>query len=144
MQNTTKKSVRLQEEERRLVHRREFLLRAYINATTRRERAKMSHLAKRLTDVNDSLDALGQIELELTAELGLQPYIVSSLFLHECFAALTADNREQLFFITGPEVNGAYILDQRAEFAHIRRSAFGVEGEPKATHGVLIRLERFG
>jgi hypothetical protein len=41
-------------------------------------------------------------------------------------------------------VEGVLVLDQWAEFAHQKRSMVGVTGEPRATHGLLIKLEQFG
>ena len=71
-------------------------------------------------------------------------YAVSSLFLHECYRKLTADPDEQFFFITGSEVEGVYVLDQWAEFAHQKRTRMGVVAEIPATHNLLIKLEQFG
>jgi hypothetical protein len=70
--------------------------------------------------------------------------VVSSLFLHECFRNLTKDADEQFFFITGSEVEGAYVLDQTAEFAHQRRTRLGVVADMPSTPNLLIRLEQFG
>jgi hypothetical protein len=71
-------------------------------------------------------------------------YAVSSLFLHECAKKLTADASEQFFFVTGSEVEGVYVLDQCAEFAHQRRTPMGVVADMPSTHNVLIKLEQFG
>jgi hypothetical protein len=77
-------------------------------------------------------------------------YAVSSLFLHDCFRKLTADQNEQfffitgVFFITGAEVNGVCVLDQCAEFAHQRRTPMGVVAHVPSTHSLLITLEQFG
>ncbi len=69
---------------------------------------------------------------------------MSSFFLHECAKKLTADADEQFFFITGSEVEGVYVLDQCAEFAHQRRTRMGVVADMPATHNLLIKLEHFG
>ena len=71
-------------------------------------------------------------------------FAVSSLFLHECFQQLTADHHEQFFFVTGAEVDGVMVLDQKLEFAHQRRTMMGVEGQVGSTHRLLIKLEQFG
>lgn len=71
-------------------------------------------------------------------------FVVSSLFLHQCFKELTADSREQFFFITGSETEGLLVLDQRCGFQHLSRTAAGVEGDPKSSHSLLCKLEHFG
>lgn len=38
--------------------------------------------------------------------------MISSLFLHESFRKLTAGQDEQLFFVTGSEIDGVLVLDQ--------------------------------
>ena len=141
---TIRRSTRLEEELQRALRKRERLTRAYLAATESRQRLRMNHIAKRLADTVGHIEALAQIEAELSVESKPRQYVISSLFLYECFKDLTADAKEQLFFITGSEVNGICILDQKAEFAHRRRSVTGVEGEVKATHAALIKLERFG
>jgi hypothetical protein len=70
--------------------------------------------------------------------------MVSSWFLYESFKKLTADPDEQFFFITGTEVEGVFVLDQWAEFAHQRRTRLGVVGDMPSTHNLLIKLEQFG
>jgi hypothetical protein len=63
---------------------------------------------------------------------------------HECFKDLTADSDEEFFFVTGTLINGIYVLDQKIEFHHAKRTAVAVIGEPSSTHKLLIKLERFG
>jgi len=70
-------------------------------------------------------------------------FVVSSMFLEQCFRQLTTDEREQFFFITGAEVDGVGVLDQKVEFAHERRTVMGVTGNQSAAHRMLIRLEQF-
>jgi len=48
------------------------------------------------------------------------------------------------FFITGNEIDGAFVLDQWAEFAHQKRSIVGVTADTRSTHKLLIKLEQFG
>jgi len=71
-------------------------------------------------------------------------YAASSLFLHESFKKLTADQDEQFFFVTGTEIEGTLVLDQWAEFAHQKRSVVGVTADTRSTHSLLIKLEKFG
>jgi hypothetical protein len=80
----------------------------------------------------------------LTPSSQAKRFVVSSLFLHECFHELTADNREQFFFITGSEADSLLVLDQKCGFEHVSRTAAGVEGEIRSTHTLLCKLEHFG
>lgn len=90
-------------------------------------------------------EALDKTETKLlTSNSQPKRFVISSLFLHECFRELTADNREQFFFITGLETDGLMILGQKCGFAHVSRTAAGVEGEIKSTHALLCKLEQFG
>ena len=66
------------------------------------------------------------------------------MFLHESFRKLTADQDEQFFFITGNEVESVLVLDQWAEFAHLKRTMMGVTADTRSTHRLLIKLEQFG
>jgi hypothetical protein len=91
------------------------------------------------------LKSLDQIDSKKDGEAdGRRRYAVSSLFLHESFKKLTADQDEEFFFITGNEIDGAFVLDQWAEFAHQKRSLVGVTADTRSTHKLLIKLEQFG
>lgn len=127
-----------------LLRTQERLLRAYSAALQNRQSRRMNYLNRRMRDTNSLLDSLREIESEFTAQHRSPTFVVSSLFLHECFRELTADNREQFFFLTGPEINGALVLDQKCGFDHLRRTPVGVTGDPKSTHRLLVRLEQFG
>lgn len=104
----------------------------------------MNYLNRRLQDTNSLLGSLTKIETELTAPQPCPRFAVSSIFLHECFKQLTADKKEQFFFITGPEVDGVMVLSKFYMFEHISRTELGVEGDPRSTHRLLGRLEQFG
>lgn len=71
-------------------------------------------------------------------------YAVSSWFLHESFRKLTADQDEQLFFVTGTEVENTLVLDQWVELVHEKRTFVGVTAEMTLSHRLLIKLEQFG
>jgi hypothetical protein len=101
-------------------------------------------LSTEIRQTNDFLESLERIATENTNPDGPRRYAVSSLFLHESFKKLTADQDEQFFFITGAEIDGVHVLDQWAEFAHQRRSRLGVVADMPSTHRVLIKLEQFG
>ena len=87
---------------------------------------------------------LDLIRKENLPACGPPRFVVSSLFLRDCYEKLTADANEQFFFITGSVVEGVHVLDQCAEFAHHRRSRLGVVADIPSTHNLLIKLEQFG
>jgi proteasome lid subunit RPN8/RPN11 len=138
------RSQRLALEREVLVRRRQHLLGAFRKATESQRANRMNHLFRQLQQVNRSIDTLNVIEDDIdAAKQDVRQYVVSSLFLRDCFDKLTADSSENFFFITGPEVDGVCVLDQVAEFEHTRRTLVAVEGNPKSTHSVLMKLERF-
>ncbi len=137
------KTNHLDQKKEELSDRRESLILKFNEST--RKRKSTSHICREIRRTNDFLATLDRIVEENT----LKPdhprrYTVSSWFLHECYKKLTADPDEQFFFITGPEIEGGYVLDQWAEFAHQRRSRLGVVADIPSTHNLLIRLEQFG
>ena len=136
----------LQQKREELMKRRERYIETLGQSSRTRETGQMQQSFRGICLTNEFLESLDLI----AAETKPKPFgnsfrfVVSSLFLHECFKKLTADRDEQFFFITGSEINGTYVLDQMMEFAHQKRTMMGVQGDPKATHGLLIRLEQFG
>src|ERR1700730_15044623 len=139
------KSKKLLETREYLVRTRSRFLALYSAAVEKNDRERMNYLNKRLVDANRMLESLGQIETELLGQkTGANRFLISSLFLHECFKELTADSREQFFFVTGSEADGMLVLDQKCGFAHVTRTAVGVEGEIQSTHSLLCKLEKFG
>lgn len=136
----------LDQERESLLTEREELITTFVEAATKRRPSKMSRLFERLRHTNDFLNSLERIDSALPeATLGqTRRYTVSSLFLHECFKELTADRDEQFFFLTGAIVGRTYVLDQRLEFQHAKRSMVGVVGNHADTHRLLIKLEQFG
>jgi len=128
-----------------LIRNRSRLLSLYTSAAEKNQRSRMNYLNKKLQETGRMLDSLSEIETELlTPKSQGGRFLVSSLFLHDCFRDLTADSREQFFFITGSEADGLLVLDQKCGFEHISRTAAGVEGELKSTHSLLCKLEQFG
>lgn len=134
----------IETERSKLAAKRQRLVDAFSKAAEAGKHRRLSQLYTKIQQTNEFLQALNTIEAAGNSEQGMRRYSVSSLFLHESFRKLTADQDEQFFFITGSEVDGVLVLDQWAEFAHQKRSMVGVTGEPRATHGLLIRLEQFG
>ncbi len=137
------KTTHLEEKRNTLDDRREKLIERF--AKLARERKKTKRLTREIQTVNEFLESLDKIAAEAapSPEPGVQRYTVSSLFLHESFKKLTADRDEQFFFVTGSEVGGVVVLDQWAEFAHQKRTMLGVTADTRATHSLLIKLERF-
>jgi hypothetical protein len=132
----------LEEKRAALVDRRENLIARFGKAA--RGRKSLVRLFTEIHKTNDFLESLDKIAAEATeAKSGPRRYAVSSLFLHESFKKLTADQDEQFFFITGSEVEGVLVLDQWAEFAHQKRTMMGVTADTRSTHGLLIKLEQF-
>jgi hypothetical protein len=77
-----------------LVARRDRLLEAFVDATTHTRRSRMKRLSRELR-VEEFIDALNRIEAQQGVEHRERRYVVSSLFLEQCFYALTADADEQ-------------------------------------------------
>lgn len=144
-QSLQKSTSHLERKRTELVRRRATLIATFSKAATARRPAKMSTAYKRICQTNEFLRSLDQIQTETKPpdHNGMRRYAVSSLFLYECFRKLTADEKEQFVFITGSEVDGVLVLDQAIELVHERRTALGVEAEPKSTHRLLIKLEQF-
>ncbi len=136
----------LEQERELLLAERQDLITSFVEAATTKRPAKMKRTFERLQRTNKFLNCLERIETSITWDQGdgAHRYVVSSLFLHECFKDLTADRDEQFFFLTGAIVRGTYVLDQRLEFQHAKRSMVGVVGNHADTHRLLIRLEQFG
>jgi hypothetical protein len=124
----------------RIVRRRKVLLKKFDQATRGNQRRRMQKLHHELQHVAECLSLLDQ----KTSDPTRPKFVVSSMFLEQCFRDLTADANEQFFFITGAEVDGVGVLDQKVEFMHQKRTMLGVTGNMSATHKLLIRLEQFG
>ncbi|MBV9156684.1 MAG: hypothetical protein JO097_10520 [Acidobacteriaceae bacterium] len=141
----TEISNHLETERQRLTEKREALLIEFYKAVTSGKQKRLSPLYIKIRQTNEFLHSLETIQAQTGQTQGLgRRYAISSLFLHESFRRLTADQDEQFFFVTGSEIDGVLVLDQWAEFAHQKRSIVGVTGEPRATHSLLIKLEQFG
>jgi hypothetical protein len=136
------KTTHIDDKLRSFTERRERLIERFANAA--RAGKNTSRISTDIRRTNNFLASLQEIVAENTPDARGRRYVVSSLFLHDCFRKLTADRDEQFFFITGAEIDGAYVLDQRLEFAHERRTRVGVEASMPSTHKLLIRLEEFG
>jgi len=142
----TRKNSHMEEKRQELIGRRERHLESLTKAARDRQAYQLRRSFREICLTNEFLESLDLIAAETKPKApGNCPrFAVSSLFLHECFKKLTADRDEQFFFITGSEIDGVFVLDQLMEFAHQKRSMMGVQGDPKSTHGLLIKLEQFG
>ena len=137
---------RLEQEKESLLAQRKELVISFVEAVQHKKPGKMSKAFQSLRQTNQFLNSLERIDkaMDEKKQSSIRQYTVSSLFLHECFKALTADRDEQFFFITGTVVNGTCVLDQILEFKHSKRSIVGVVGNHADTHRLLIKLEQFG
>lgn len=132
-------------ERKRLTKKRDALLGAFTKAAGTGKSKRLSEFFIKICQTNEFLRSLEQIDGKQTEVIpGRRRYAVSSLFLHESFTKLTADQNEEFFFITGNEIDGVFVLDQWAEFAHQKRSIVGVTADARSTHRLLIKLEQFG
>jgi hypothetical protein len=134
-----------QEKESLLAQRKELVI-SFVEAVQHKRPGKMDRAFRLLRQTNQFLNCLERIDevMHDRKQNSGRKYAVSSLFLHECFKALTADRDEQFFFITGTVVNGTNVLDQRLEFRHSKRNVVGVVGNQSDTHRLLIKLEQYG
>src|SRR5438067_1120436 len=114
---------RVQLERKRQLKRRQRFIAHFANSVEKHRGIQMNYLCRRLHDINHQLALLDELSsaIDESREEAAHRYVVSSLFLRECFEDLTADQNEQLFFVTGSEVDGTFVLDQKAEFDHIKR-----------------------
>jgi hypothetical protein len=132
-------------ERQRLIKKRETLLETFTKVAVAGRPKRLSDLFIKICQTNEFLKSLDQIDSKKKdGAPGRRRYAVSSLFLHESFTKLTADQDEEFFFITGNEIEGVFVLDQWAEFAHQKRSLIGVTADTRSTHKLLIKLEHFG
>jgi len=145
MQQLTRRP-HLEEKRESLVERRKRLLKHFIEAAEKGWSRHMKSLCRSIQEVSEFLDSLERIKAETKPipDPSIRRYSVSSYFLHECLQHLTADRNEQFIFITGLEIDGVLVLDQKIEFQHQKRNIVGVEGNTNATHRLLIKLEQFG
>ena len=118
MTEAIKKRTHLEEKREALLARRGLLLKAFTEAAEQGQTARMDRICRRLQQTNEFLGSLEKIKAESSTKpvSSTNQYVVSSLFLHQCFKDLTADQNEQFFFITGAEVGGMRVLDQKIEF----------------------------
>jgi hypothetical protein len=139
-------SPHLQRKRDELLSRRERYIHCLAQAARCQHIRRMRQFFRGICQTNEFLESLDLIAAETRPKPtgGRHRFAVSSLFLHECFKKLTADQAEQFFFITGSEIEGVFVLDQVMEFAHQKRTMMGVQGDTRATHGLLIKLEQFG
>jgi hypothetical protein len=135
----------LEEKRAELVTRREQLLAGFGDSARSLDDRGLGSIFKDIRLTNEFIQSLHQIAAEITVKVidTVPRFAVSSLFLHDAFKKLTADQDEQFFFITGAEVEGVFVLDQMIEFEHERRTWGGVQANTKSTHRLLIRLEQF-
>jgi hypothetical protein len=128
-----------------LVGRREKLLGEFSETARSSDDARLGIVYQTIRFTNEFIESLDRVrnENQIAAPSTGRRFVVSSLFLTDCFKRLTADRDEQFVFITGSEVNGAAVLDQMIELQHEKRTVGGVTADIRSTHRLLIRLENF-
>src|SRR2546423_12072545 len=91
-----------------LLNKRQTLVAQFSKAANNGKQRRLTELSSKIEQTNEFLAALNEIEAEAQKTLiaGVPRFAVSSLFLHESFRKLTADDNEQFFFITGTEIDG--------------------------------------
>jgi hypothetical protein len=130
---------------RELGARREALIAQLADAARKGSRVRLARVYRQLRLTREFLDSLELIGSETTPKRsphGLR-FVVSSYFLYDCFRHLTEDGAEQFSFITGVEIEGAFVLNQLLRLEHEKRTALGVTADSRFTHRLLITLERF-
>src|SRR5712691_2459632 len=97
----TKSQTDLEQEKESLLAQRQELAASFIKAVLQKKPGKMSRVFQRLRQINEFLHCLERIDKARCIEKQdtARQYVVSSLFLYECFKALTADRDEQFFFL---------------------------------------------
>jgi hypothetical protein len=135
----------LEEKREELAVRREELLGKFAETARSADDGQLGRVYLDIRLTNEFIESLDRIRKESQARntSTVRRFVVSSLFLTECFRKLTADRDEQLVFITGAEVDGTPVLDQMIELQHEKRSPGGVTADARSTHRILIRLEDF-
>jgi len=83
----------------------------------------------------DNLPSVKQVEK--------RTFIISSLFLHDCFNFLNTKKIESLHFVTGPELGYTSILDRIIDFEiEIQTSVFA-RGNSNSVRKALIQLGKY-
>jgi len=135
----------LEEKRQELVGRREQLIGDFSEHARAADETQLHQTFQHIHLTNEFISSLDRIrgEVSVKSPSSTRKFVVSSLFLTDCFKKLTADRDEQFVFITGAEVDGTAVLDQMLELQHEKRSVGGVTADTRCSHGLLIRLERF-
>jgi hypothetical protein len=129
-----------------LLIRRESLIDSFGRAARQVDGGEAQRFFSEITATNEFIVTLDEIAqtMQPRPRSDVPRFVVSSLFLHECFKKLTADRSEQFSFITGIEIAGAFVLNQILELEHDSRTPAGVQANAAFTHRLLVTLERFG
>jgi hypothetical protein len=92
---------------------------------------------------------LGKLSRQLSALLPArnmkrrQTYVISSLFLHDCFKFLNTKKVESLHFVTGPQLADICVLDRIVDFEiEIQNSVFA-KGNSSSVRNALSQLNRY-
>ena len=133
----------LEEKREDLVKRRQYLLTGFTQMAELGDDAQLGLIFEDIRFTNEFIATLDRVKGENRSDDSemIPQFIVSSLFLHESFKKLTADQDEQFVFITGPEVDGVFVLDQMLDFQHEKRNFMGVlRRSPEVTRLCFLRM----
>jgi hypothetical protein len=92
---------------------------------------------------------LGKLSRQLSALLPtrnmkrMQTYIMSSLFLHDCFKFLNTGKVESLNFVTGLQLENVSVLDRIVDFKLKIQSPVYAKGDSDSVRRALIELGKY-
>jgi proteasome lid subunit RPN8/RPN11 len=88
------------------------------------------------------MDELLEDSTPPTSQTERQTYVVSSLFLHDCFDFLNTKKTESLHFVTGPQLDNISILDRIVDFEIEIQNSIFAKGNSESVRKALIQLEK--
>ena len=72
-----------------------------------------------------------------------QTYVMSSLFLHDCFNFLNTKKVESLHFVTGPQLADMSVLDRIIDFEIEIQNSIFAKGNSSSIRNALIQLSKY-
>jgi proteasome lid subunit RPN8/RPN11 len=92
---------------------------------------------------------LGKLSRQLSVLLSAgatkrrQTYVISALFLHDCFKLLNARKVESLHFVTGPQLENISVLDRIVDFKLETQNPVFARGDSDSVRRALIELSKY-
>jgi hypothetical protein len=84
---------------------------------------------------------------EIIEQMGVEDgpvYLMSSWFLHDCYRFLVQKEVESMHYVTGLQMGNVFTLDRMVTFHMSHQSVISARGDIRATHRVLIEIDRYG